>query len=170
MFDVDDYVVYSNSGVCKVIAVGTPEGFEEGMLYYTLKPIIRPETVFIPVESEVYMRRIINREEALEIIDRIPAIEEDTAGEGLDQRSLGMHYKEMMASHRCEDLIMLIKTIKRKGERLAASGKKLIKTDSDYRQKAESILFNEFALALDIPVEEVTAFIEERLGLIYEEV
>lgn len=165
MFSVDDYVVYSNSGVCKVIAVGTPEGFEEGTVYYTLKPVTRPETVFIPVESEVYMRRIINREEALALIDRIPFIEEDTAGEGLDQRGLGMHYKNLMSSHNCEDLIMLIKTIRNKSERLAAAGRKLIKTDSDYRQKAESILFNEFALALDIPLEEVTGFIEERLGM-----
>ena len=54
MFCVDDYVVYSNTGVCKVVAVGTLEGFEEGLIYYTLKPVTRPETVFIPVDEEKF--------------------------------------------------------------------------------------------------------------------
>ncbi|MBO4360772.1 MAG: CarD family transcriptional regulator [Eubacteriaceae bacterium] len=164
MFCVDDYVVYSNTGVCKVVAVGTLEGFEEGLIYYTLKPVTRPETVFIPVDADVYVRKVISREEALELVDRIPTIKEDTATSGMDPRSLGEYYKKKMATHQSDELIRMIKTIYSKGQRLARNGKKLIKTDADYKKKAEDILYNELAIALDIPPGEIEDFICTRLG------
>ena len=164
MFCVDDYVVYSNTGVCKVIAVGTLEGFEEGMIYYTLKPVTRPETVFIPVDSDLYLRKVISREEALELVDRIPTIKEDPATTGMDPRSLGEYYKRMISSHQSDELIRMLKTIYCKAQRLAQNGKKLIKTDSDYKKKAEDILYNELAIALEIPPEDIEEFISDRLG------
>lgn len=164
MFCVDDYVVYSNTGVCKVMAVGTLEGFEEGVVYYTLKPLTRPETVFIPVDSDVYLRKVISREEALELVDRIPTIKEDTNTTGMDPRSLGEYYKRMLATHQSDELIRLIKTIYCKAQRLSENGKKLIKTDADYKKKAEDILYNELAIALEVPIDEIEDFISNRLG------
>lgn len=163
MFSVDDYVVYSNTGVCRVVAIGTPEGFDAGRIYYTLKPVNRPETVFLPVDSESFIRGVISRQEAMDLVDRIPSIKEDTGVHGLDPRSLGEHYRQMMSSHECDDLVRLIKTIYMKGKHLAQNGKKLIKTDADFKKRAEDILYNELSVALGIPAEEMEEYIVTRL-------
>lgn len=166
MFKIGDYIIYSNTGVCKVEDICSPAGLDTDKLYYKLEPVYKPETVYIPVDSSVYMRNILTKEEALDLIDKIPMISKDTEADGLDQRGLGEHYKNKMNSHECEDLVQIIKTIYSKEHTLNEVGKKLIKTDADYRQKAESMLHGELSISLGIPVEEVEHFIEERINSI----
>ena len=67
-------IVYGNEGVCRVEEIGTPKisGVDKHREYYTLAPIYREGKVFTPVDSKVFMRPVITREEALALIDRIP--------------------------------------------------------------------------------------------------
>ena len=58
----------------------------------------------------------------------------------------------------------LIRVICCKAQRLSEKGKKLIKTDADYKKKAEDILYNELAIALEVPIDEIEDFISNRLG------
>ena len=78
MFETGDLIIYGNSGVCKVAQVGTPnvKAFDQTKLYYTLQPLYSTETIYTPVDTDVFMRPVISRSQAEELIHQIPSIRE----------------------------------------------------------------------------------------------
>lgn len=66
MFQPGDLIVYGNNGVCRVIKVGKPEVTVANgkRLYYTLQPLYSTEIIYTPVDSGVFMRPVISRDEA----------------------------------------------------------------------------------------------------------
>ena len=80
MFDIDDLIMYGNTGVCKVSDITTPEfaGADEDKLYYVLEPLYQSGVIYAPVDNEkVFMRPVISEDEARDLIDNIPQIEAD---------------------------------------------------------------------------------------------
>ena len=76
MYHTGEFIVYGTSGVCEVTAVGQPAfARDEGRLYYTLTPVYGTETIYIPVDSPVFMRPVISREQAEALIESIPGAE-----------------------------------------------------------------------------------------------
>ena len=73
MFSIGSLIVYSGTGVCRVEAVGPPP-FDPGskVEYYTLIPLQSTGTIYVPVDTKVFMRPILSREAAQELIRRIP--------------------------------------------------------------------------------------------------
>lgn len=165
MFEKGDLIIYGGNGVCRVEEIGVPEGIpvmEEAKQYYTLIPIFGTGKIYIPTDADVFMRPVISREEALELISKIPEIQEDTCC-NCDQRILAEHYRNCIQSHQCEDLVQLIKTVYIKNQALTAQGRKPGKTDVQYMKRAEDLLHGELSVALDIPLEEVPGFIEQEV-------
>ena len=75
MFQKDDYVIYGNSGICRVEDVGVPENYpivRAGRLYYTLVQVFGSGTIYAPVDTQVYMRNILTKQEAETLIEQIP--------------------------------------------------------------------------------------------------
>lgn len=166
MFQKGDLIVYGNTGICRVEEVGTPEslpGADKEKLYYKLVPVRSASTIYTPVDTRVFMRPAMTKEEADHLIDRIPEISEDSF-ECRDPRMLAEHYRTSLQTHECEDLIRLIKTVYRKSKKLVQSGKKPGKTDQQYRKRAEELLNEELSVALGIPFDEVPVYIEQRIS------
>lgn len=44
-------------------------------LYYTLKPVCAAGIIYTPVDTPVFMRHAVSRDEAIHLIQQIPAIE-----------------------------------------------------------------------------------------------
>ena len=107
MYQTGEFIVYGTSGVCRVDAVGKPPfGGEEDKMYYTLVPLSGTETIYIPVDSPVFTRPVISREQAERLIDAIPSIEVDH----FTSHSLRMsteHYQAALQTHDCRDLVQL---------------------------------------------------------------
>jgi len=125
MFHKDDMIVYGQLGICRVVAIDVPNFSEDSSrLYYTLDPLQQQGTVFVPVDSPVFMRPVMTREEAESIIDLIPSIraETDTIS-NLQQRT--QFYGEKLRSHRCEDLIALIASIYAKKQERSRSNRNI---------------------------------------------
>ncbi len=151
MYHPGEYIVYGVSGVCKVEAVG-PSPFEgETRLYYTLRPVYGTETIYIPVHSPVFMRPILTRQQAEELIASIPFIEEDDAMQ-TNFRAANERCRELLQSHSCQDLVLLAKTLYARARR---SNYRVSQHDQHYRKRAEALLHGELAVALGIPLEEV---------------
>lgn len=78
MFEVNNYVVKYNSGVCKVEDVldGQKADFKDNKMYYLLIPLAEKSArIYIPLErGEKVLRRVLTYEEATELISRIPSI------------------------------------------------------------------------------------------------
>ena len=165
MFQEGDYIVYRNTGVCRVEKIGIPEGFPAGaedVQYYHLTPVYGSGTIYIPVTSNVFMRAIITKEEALSLIASIPSIEENP-DYSKDYKTLADHYQALLDTHDCYALVQLIKNIYCKNQELLEKGKGSKKTDQHYRKQAETLLHEELSVALNIPLDEVPAFIQKQL-------
>lgn len=162
MFEVGEYVVCGNKGVCVVEKITTLDiaGVDKERKYYILKPKYQMgSTVYVPVDSpKDSLRRVIRREEAQKLIDAIPdvpllAITNEKLSEQV--------YRECLKSGNCEEWVRILKTIwRRKQERLQA-GRKVTAVDAKYFHMAEESLYGELAVALDLNRDEVEAYIEK---------
>jgi len=162
MFQVGDFIIYGGEGACQVEAVGPLEleGFEGDKPYYTLAPLYRAGKIYTPVNTNVYMRPVLSRAEAEALVRQIPSIKAAPCAVR-NPRVLGEFYQEMLRSHDCESMVLLIKTAYGKSQRRLARGAKPSQVDERYLKRAEDLLYGELAVALDIPREEVVSYIAQ---------
>lgn len=163
MFEIGDLVMYGSEGACRVEDIKPLEmsGVADGQLYYTLQPLMRDGTIYTPVAGKVFMRPVISREQALQLIDSIPDIKAQ-AFISSSMRELNEYYQSAFSSHDCADLIELIMNVYVKRQTLG-QGKKLGQTDEKYMKRAEELLYGEFSIALDIPRDDVQHYIYNRV-------
>ena len=77
MFAKGTKIMYGNTGVCEVMDYATPDlpGMPRGTKYYVLRPLFQSGTIYCPVEQpKVFMRPVMSREEAEELVALIPTI------------------------------------------------------------------------------------------------
>lgn len=167
MFQKGDYIIYRNTGVCQVAEIGVPESFpatDNGPLYYFLVPMRGSGTIYIPVDSTVFMRPVITKEQADALISSIPQLPQ-LPTQYKDQKALIESYKSLVQTHDCSTLLQLIMCIHRKGSELTEKGKSLGKIDLQYKKQAEEMLHEELSIALGIPYEDIPAYIRQQVTI-----
>lgn len=164
MFKAGELIRYGNTGVCKVTEIKEIDDSKKGKRkFYVLEPLYQKCIISTPVDNKkVFMRPIISKEKAEELIDEIPMIEAEEYHSPV-MRELTEHYEASFKSHSCEDLIELTLSIYTKKQTMAEQKKKIGIIDERYLKRGEELLFGEFAAALDIPRERVQSYIEERV-------
>ncbi|MDD3172707.1 MAG: CarD family transcriptional regulator [Herbinix sp.] len=167
MFQVNDYLAYGNSGVCKVIEIGTPDmnGIDKSILYYTLQPVYsKGSIIYTPTGNEnKAIRKILSEEEALDLINDIPNIE--TIQESNDKLR-EIIYKEAMKKHECREWVKIIKTLYLKNKQRLLDGKKIASTDLRYLHEAEECLYGELSIPLGIPKDNMEDLINNKIDLL----
>lgn len=165
MFNIGDLIIYSGEGVCKVEEIGNPVigGKTADRLYYTLSPLYRSGRVLAPVEGKVFMRPVMSREDAMALIEAIPATEEE-ACEERNLRMLTEHYQTRLQQYDPMELVRVIKSVQKKRELALSRGKKLGQIDERFMHRAEEMLYGELAVALEIEKNQVLNFITEIIG------
>lgn len=167
MYKVGDLIIYGNTGVCKVSDITTLDfgGAKKKELYYVLSPLYDSSTIYIPTNNtKVFMRPIITKEEANELIDMIPTFNVDT-NQDLSTNQLIEHYKKKIKTHDCEDLIKLCMTTYAKQKDAEEQNRKLGAIDTKFMKQAEKLLFGELAAALGIDIDKVPDYIQERIDI-----
>ena len=166
MFEVNEFVIHTTGGICKVTDIAPLDmpGADKNRKYYFLIPIKeRGSKVFVPVDNPAAIRKVMTDEEAWELIDEIPGIEEMQVE---NDKMREAKYKEAIKSCDCRELIKIIKNLySRKLERLK-EGKKTTATDDKYFKIAEDNLFSEFAFATGRSKEDILEAITSRTGTI----
>ncbi|MBR1864484.1 MAG: CarD family transcriptional regulator [Ruminococcus sp.] len=164
MFSKGELIVYGSSGVYRVDEVGPIDikGCEDKQ-YYTMTPVFGTGTSYVPVDTKVFMRKVMDKARAEDLIDRIPDIEESQFNER-NPKAIKEHYSASMKSHDLSEMLSMIKAIYAKGERCRSSNKKLSRIEQQYMNQAEDLVYGEFAVALGIPRESVLGYIRERLS------
>ena len=166
MYKTGDMVVYGGVGVCCVESVGKPEhplpGADPERLNYTLRPLNESGVVYTPVDARVFMRPVMSRQQAAELIDSLPQV---TALDGIagDYRQLAGQYRAALQTHQIGTLLRLLKTLHQRQEHCLAQGKLPGKVDRQFQQTAEKFLYEELSCALDIPTDAVHDYIQQRL-------
>lgn len=165
MFQINDYVVYGNHGVCKVLEIGTPDidGIDRIKSYYTLQPVYFSRSkLYIPVESKkTNLRKLITKEEALKLIDEIPKID---ILRTLNDKQREEKYKEAMRKYDCREWIRIIKTLYLRNQQKSNEGKKMSGHEIKYLHEAEDFLYGELSIPLEIPKESMEEFITTRVN------
>jgi CarD family transcriptional regulator len=165
MYKIGDLIIYGSEGVCRIEDIGIPEHSktDKDKQYYTISSLYLNEKIYIPVDSAVFMRPIITQNEAENLIRQMPDMEVQV----YDNRNLNLleeHYKHFMQTHKCCDLICIIKSVYQKQKSAAETKKKLGQIDTRYLKRAEDMLYGEFAIALGIPKGNVKDYILTSLG------
>lgn len=158
-------IIYGSTGVCRVEAIGPLDGArgeDRKRQYYTLSVVNGSGTIFVPVDTSVFMRPILSPDEVRVLIDSLPGIQEEFCTER-NLRLLSEQYHAAFESHQCEDLLKLMKAVHAKGKTSSLRGKSLGMTDQRYQKKAEELIYGEFSAVLGIPYEQMEHYISTRL-------
>jgi len=164
MFAINSCVIYNSYGICKITDIRKEKFFGEEKDYYILKPLNNESsTYYVPVDNgslPIKMKYILTKEEISELIKVIP--DEKTKWIP-DDRLRSQKFKELLLLNDRKDLIQLIRTLYTRKQEQVAIGKKLMSVDEGVLAKAEKILFDEFALVLNIQPDEVVPYILQQM-------
>lgn len=166
MFLINDYVIYGTTGVCQITDI-RKEIFSGHVKkeYYILQPVFScNSTLYVPTENESganKMRRILTRDEIYELIRNMP---EDNAEWIINDNMRHDKCTEIIKNGDRKELIRLIKAMYQHKQEQTKFGKKFYIADEKLMKAAEKLLYNEFALVLNIEPEEVVPYITEHLS------
>ena len=151
MFQVNDVVIYSAQGVCKII--GTEEKTVGGKkkAYFVLKPFSdKGATVFVPMDNPLAlnkMRRLLTKEQ---IHGLIAAMRSQSAVWIDNENERKERFKSVLAKGDHLELIQMIKAIYAYKKQREGEGKRLHMSDERFFKDAEQMLYNEFQYVLEI--------------------
>ncbi len=165
MLQAGELVVYGSTGVCRVeeiVKLDQP-GVSRGTSYYLLKPLWQDGVIYAPVDSgKVPMRPVMSREEAEELIDRMPRIQAAVC-HGNTAQALAQQYQTAVRDGGHQALIEIMKAIHHKRGQAELKNRRLGLIDERYMKQAERMLYGELAAALNIGFDEVEPYIARRI-------
>lgn len=154
MFEVGEFVVYGNKGVCQIKGIGPIDmpGISKDRQYYTMSQVyLRGSTIFTPVDSDK-LRKVLTESEAKELIESLKVLHPTWIADDKERERL---FTEALRSADCQALCEMIITLYHRREERIAGGKKATSTDERYFHAAEDILYGELGVALGKNKEEV---------------
>ena len=166
MFEVGDYIIYGNNGVCKITNVGPMDmpGVPKSKLYYTMTPCyIRDSSIFTPVDNDrVVMRKVMSRQEAEKFLETAEDIDKLDIKE---EKHREQEYKAAILTCDPTVLVGIIKTIQDRMQDRIAEGKKVTASDTKYIHVAEDSLYGELAISFDMEKDDVKAYVKNRIDI-----
>lgn len=165
MYDIGDYVVYGNKGVCRIEKIGPIDipGMSSERQYYTMSQIYsRASTIFTPVDTaSSTLRKVLTEDEADQLIrDMIEYkpvwIQNDKEREQI--------FTETLRGAEPLKLFKMIAILAHRRDQRIAGGKKATSTDERMYHAAEDILYGEFAISLGKAKEEVKPYVLNVIG------
>lgn len=164
MYQTGDLVIYSAHGICEIVDISEITIAGKGRQYYVLQPIDNKErlTINAPVDqSEDQMQRLINKEEAYDIIESFK--EEGVEWEERANVRYNAYNKIVQDGER-KEIARVINTLMRKKIELEANDKRLHQKDDRLLQQVQDILWKELSLALDKTVGEVSKMMKDKIS------
>ena len=161
MYAVGEKIVYGEHGVCTVEKVAPLDmsGVPKSKLYYHLTPLVGSGKFFTPVDSEAYMRPVMDRQAAEALIDAMPGIEPAICTDNRFNH-VDAYYKELFRSHSCEALVSIVKGL---NTRMAERKTRSSRAEATMK-RAKEMLHGELSVALDMDIAEVEPYILSRIG------
>ena len=157
MYTVGMPILYGRTGVCRIEAIGpAPVQKHDGQRYYKLRAVFSTsgECIYIPVDTAMSMRPLINSDEAADYLGRLSQMKPQPLAPR-NPVELVSHYQGALASGDPESILLLIKEIYLKEKELTAHHKKLGQVDSRYLKVAERLVCEEFAMVLQTTPESI---------------
>jgi len=166
VFKCGDLIVYGNNGVCSVEEITTlnSDAADKDKLYYVLKNLSSNGVAYIPVDSNVYIRPIMSRDEMNKIVEAIPQISTDRFDK-VQPKELQKVYRDALLSYDTLTIISVIKHISITAKRKQLLKRKLSATEDRFLQQGLKVIGSEVSASLDIDINEAKNFIIARLDI-----
>lgn len=166
MFEIGQIVMHPISGICKIECIETKSITRtEKRDFFVLKPIYSDTntTIFLPINvNKVGVREPITAKKANEIINSVD-ISENIWIDNSVQREEAFY--KILKSGEHKKIIQLIAELRKQEKERNDNGKQLRISDSKILKSAEKIINEEFAYSLNLELEEVYAFIMNKIGI-----
>ena len=168
MFQIGEYVVHGNDGICEVKDITQLElpGGSSKRQYYLLVPQKEKNgRIYSPVESsKVQTRKVITKQEADTLIPAIQAawVENEKLRENV--------YKEAIKSCDLRELVKIIKNMYLRRQERISSGKKATVLDDRYFKLAEDKLYSELVFVTGKDRNQIEKQIEQQAAQCMESV
>ena len=153
MFQVNDYVFYGTSGVCRIDEIKTEpfEGAPARVYYYVMHTLSEPkQTIWNPVTNEkAQMRLVMTREESeafFSLLPTLPVLEGDSA------KQLRDSYITSIKSGIPENWGRVMRTYRARLHLAEAKLARVTDAERNFYENARRLLANEISLALGIAV------------------
>lgn len=165
MLEKGHVFVYGASGVCRLEDICLRDYGGGKKEYYILQPVYDlHSSLSVPAEGPVFAshaKELLTREEVFEIIDSLQEFETEWISNDKERIDA---FRKLLEGGASKDIATLIRTLYIHKMELAEKGKKLRSNDENIMQRAEKLLFGEFAWVLGIDPKEVVPFIKTRIS------
>lgn len=160
MFDVGDYIVYGQNGICQVVDITHPDisGADNSRLYYVLVPEkTRESRLFCPADNgKIVLRKVVTADEARSILDDAKELEPMSIA---NDRLRDDNYRQVLKNGDLRLWVQFIKALMLRKREREDSGKKITATDERYLKIAEEGLCSELAIATGENKDEIKKYI-----------
>ena len=164
MFNKGDTVLYGSSGVCRVEGTKQQELYDITMEYLVLKPVYdENSTVFVPIRNKELMSRItpvLSEKQVYEFIDNIQNEKTLWIDDDKQRKQL---YQDIINRYDRKQLVQIIKTLYLHKTAQQKKGRKLHQCDEQILRQAEKLLYSEFAVSLNIPIDDILPLITKQI-------
>lgn len=164
MFELGQTVLYGTEGVCVIDRIEVMKVNRVRMKYYVLKPVHRDSaTVFVPMDNEALlgrMRPILTREEIDAFLEHV---QDETLVWIEDHNERRQVFQSILNTGDCAQILRMLRALYLRRQQLAERGKHLRSSDDQLMRDAEKLLHDELSWVLQIPRQEVSAYIRSRV-------
>lgn len=160
VYQSGDQVTYGIHGVCNITAVEKQRVGKKLVEYYVLEPVNSAGSRFyVPTKNEIAVSKLNPVLDASQVQQLLAsdAVRQDVWIEDEGQRKL--RYKELISSGDRAALVSMVHCLRRHREEQTAAGRKFHLSDENFLHDAQKLLGSEFAIALQIPEDEVEEFV-----------
>lgn len=162
-FSVGEYAMYGISGVCRISGIEKRnfDGKNE-LEYLTLIPL-NSETskYYIPVDkAESKIRKLLDKDEINGLIDDMPDAEAIWYTDNNERKAA---FNSIIRSDDYKKIICMVKSLHAQKVKRISGGKKLNSSDENFMKRAEALMYQEFAVVLNIKQEDVEQYIVDRI-------
>ncbi len=166
MFSKDDHVFYESGGICRIldVQVSPLDGMPADKTYYVLQSMHDNNgLMYVPVDNEtVFLRLLMNREEANALIEEIAVIEPIKEP---NAKMLRNRYVDAMRTHQPREWVRVIKTVQLRMNSMVGRAQRISETERSFYENAKRFLKTELALAFEWSEEQASSVLQHHFSV-----
>ena len=162
MHKINDLVLYSTHGLCKIHDITEKTFSDETKAYYELRPLRDLKLqIHIPVGStKIQMMDLLNEKQANAIIDSF----EHATYQTFEKNYFVNHdFNEMISTANREKMVTVIYSLMIRKDQVVKDGKKLPIQETKALANLQGILFNELAIVTNRSYEDIYSDVEKQV-------
>lgn len=163
MYNIGEKIVNKNGKVCEIIAIEEKDYGAGLKTYYVLQPFFSSNEsmkIFVPTEQQDSLRNVMSKKQIKDLLSKIESIETVWYSNPKVRKT---EFKELYSSGNPIEIFRLIKSFEKKKTEFKDEKKSLSFTDESFLKEIKRNMYNEIAVSLERPIEEIETLIDGKL-------